>query len=232
MGKQKSLSSVKVVESTEWDRVAELGKKIIKALKVDSRNDPLRVWMAHYIAELLKKEKVARSERQRNSIRKESSDLIIRLWSIRDRFDRNDPINLLNENIKTLLGQDPFREFVGNKSDTEKPHKTAVKSKSEGLGSIIKLSEKERKAIIIGLASDDSHESVENILPAANGDADDSLEININELLGLLRSYAKEDPMLQSILDSKTKSEKMAQTLQVLSQINEERVNILKHLAG
>lgn len=220
-----------MVELRQWEQIADFGKKIVKTLKTRLNDDPLRVWMAHYIAELMKEEKSAKSERHRNSIREEGSDLIIRLWSIRHEFDPNDPINSLNQNIKILVGKDPFREPFVNCSDKEVENEEVEETVFEHcLGSILERSEKEKKVVMATLTTDVSAEDMK-IHSKGNGqNSDNDLAINIKALMSFQNKLVKDDPILKSIVEAKTESERKNLAMQALWEISKQRRKLIKKL--
>jgi hypothetical protein len=187
--------------------------------------------MAHYIAELMKEEKSAKSEKWRSSIRKKCCDVIMRLWSIRYRFDSDDPINSLDRNIKILVGKDSFREPLVNCSDKEDENEEMEGTDFERcLYSILKLSEKEKKVIMVALTADVSAEDMKIHSKGDGQNSDDDLEINIKALMSFRNKLVRDDPILKSIVEAKTESERKNLAIQALLEISKQRRKLTKKL--
>ncbi len=90
----------------DWKKIADLGNKISKELKAEDREDSLKRWMAHRIAELLLSELKETDPIKKEKTRKECAELITRVWKIRKRFDPEDPISQINLNLHQLRFND------------------------------------------------------------------------------------------------------------------------------
>lgn len=66
-----------------WGDVVRLGQTIVAEMELDNSNDTLGRWMSHRLAELMKKAESAKSEAERETARKSTSDLIFALWDHR-----------------------------------------------------------------------------------------------------------------------------------------------------
>ncbi|AQQ71437.1 hypothetical protein SMSP2_01811 [Limihaloglobus sulfuriphilus] len=233
MAKQKSSSSVKMVKLKKWDEIAKLGEEIVKTLSINPNNSLLQIWMSHYIAELIEKEKTAKSKRSRNQIRKECSDLITRLWMIRYKYDPNDPIYSLEQNLKILVGKNPLKKALVNASI--EPNNIDENMQSEGGGfehliaSIIKLSEKEKEIIMAALTADVSEEEV---LSYSSDNMQDKNEftLNIKTLINYRDRILNSDNMLKGIIQAESDVERMDKMIKALSKTNKQRQDIIKKM--
>ncbi len=186
--------------------------------------------MAHYIAELMKKEKTAKSEKHRNLIRKQCSELIMRLWIFRYKFDSNNPINSLNQNIKILVGEDPFRRPFLSHSDKEETQEES--DFEQYLNSIIKLSEYEKQVIFSAMTADASEEISEGFSNEDGQESETEFEINITNLINYRDRLTKDNPVLEGIISTEPGSERNTAVMQALWDISKKRRKIIKRLSG
>jgi hypothetical protein len=63
------------------EEIIKLGKKIVKELKIESRNNTLGLWMAHYIAQLILQVENCTEKDRKKDIQKECFDIILKLWA-------------------------------------------------------------------------------------------------------------------------------------------------------
>ena len=96
--------------------IVELGCKLVKELELESNNDTLGRWMAHHLAELLKRAEKA-SGKEKDALQRECADLIIRLWTCRTSLPTaHRPLQSFESIMKAiecLRGDTPayFRDF-------------------------------------------------------------------------------------------------------------------------
>jgi hypothetical protein len=222
-----------VAELKQWEEIADLGNKIVEALQTRSYDDPLRAWMAHYIAELMKKEEKA-TKTQRTLIRKECADMIIRLWSVRPRFDYYDPINTINRNLEILVGKDAYRRPVVDISNQEGNEAEDIESKYEKtLSMITELSHKEMRTIFVALTAA-IPDKVQIVGLKKEDDTNDKIdENNYTELLTIRNRLTNSPdlPSLKIISEAKTDSEKQKATVKILREIDKKRQELIKSIA-
>lgn len=217
-----------------WEEIADLGRKIVKTLNTHSSDDPLRVWMAHYIAELMKNEKAAKSKKQQDSIRKNCAELILRLWNIRYQFDTSHPINQLNHKLEVLVGDNPWpRPFVKAKEKgSPKEEKCNITKYERNLKQIDELSEQDKRVIFAALVADLPEEAPEEV-----NNSQDSTETNVNRLYKQLISSRNrlvresEDKSLKEIVDAKSKLARKKAVTQALIKNSMQRRKIIKMLS-
>lgn len=65
------------------EEVLKLGKKIIEELQLSARGKTLERWMSHYLAELLLKVETCENIDKKNIMKKECSEVILKLWALR-----------------------------------------------------------------------------------------------------------------------------------------------------
>lgn len=70
-----------MVESLQYDETLALGKKITKELNLNDSVDTLGRWMAHYIAELIDSIEKIESDCDKQRLKKECADMILKLWA-------------------------------------------------------------------------------------------------------------------------------------------------------
>ena len=222
-----------MVELKQWEKIADLGKRIVKTLKTHSNDDPLRVWMAHHIAELMKKEKVATNKKQRDSIRKNCAELILRLWNIRYEFDTSHPINQLNHKLEMLVGDNPWpRQLIKTKGkETSKKEIYKVTKYENNLKQIEKISEQDKQIVFIALTADLPDE-----IPEEVGSNQDCTDIEIGPLYTKLTLYRNkivsesEIKSLKEIVDAKNKLARKKAVTQALIKNNMQRHKLIKML--
>lgn len=64
-------------------QVLALGKRLVESLRVDSRDDPVSAWMAHYIAGLMFAVESAKSPQEREAAHDSCMEAILKLWAHR-----------------------------------------------------------------------------------------------------------------------------------------------------
>lgn len=69
-----------MVESLQYDEILVLGKKIIEELSLDDSVDTLGRWIAHYIAELITSIEKAENEDDKQRLKNECADMVLKLW--------------------------------------------------------------------------------------------------------------------------------------------------------
>ncbi len=98
------------------DKVLKLGKTLISELNLDYTANTLARWMAHYIAELIQKIETSKSEEEKKQLKKECCELILELWSKRERVPIKKPTERLKPIISVLEllkeNEHPFIPFI------------------------------------------------------------------------------------------------------------------------
>lgn len=69
-----------MVKSLQYDEILALGKKITEELNLNDSVDTLGRWMAHYIAELICSIEKTDSEGDKQRLKSECADMILKLW--------------------------------------------------------------------------------------------------------------------------------------------------------
>lgn len=100
----------------------KLGEKLVKELTLEDGVDTLGRWMAHYIAELIEKAKLAEGE-VKIKYERECADTILKLWTHIDKVpNMNTPLRSFS-NISNVLEKitttDKFRYFPEKYKDEE-----------------------------------------------------------------------------------------------------------------
>jgi len=212
-----------------WAETATLGRRIVKALRLSSHDDPLRVWMAHYIAEPMSNEKSVTSDKRRTTIRRECADLITRLWSIRYQYDQSDPINSLNHNIKVLVGDDVFRRPLVDCSDaTEDGEKGYVTAYEWTLQLIASLSKKENAVMLAALTAETPDELSDSI----SGHDEDGKGLELSGLLDFRKRIvgSSDDPLLKRVEEAETDSARQEAVADALWELSKQRRRLIKTL--
>ncbi|MFY7938635.1 MAG: hypothetical protein ACOVOQ_14735 [Flavobacterium sp.] len=82
------------------EEIIKLGKLLVKELKLEKSVNTLSKWMAHYVAELIKKSEETTSVDEKCVYEKECFEVILKLWNNREHIPNIDkPLN----NIKPLI---------------------------------------------------------------------------------------------------------------------------------
>ena len=97
-------------ESSRFDQVLALGRKLVEELDLESSADTLGRWMAHYLAELMDQAENASPE-ERAASKRRCSDAILELWSHRAELpDGKRPFEDLEPIIRAIESLDPENE--------------------------------------------------------------------------------------------------------------------------
>jgi hypothetical protein len=97
------------VASLRSEAVLKLGEKIVAELGSEDRADTLSRWMAHYIAELIQKSKVAQIEGRDEALAR-CAAAILNLWEYRRKFPQGKrPLEDLEPIIRVMELLDPDR---------------------------------------------------------------------------------------------------------------------------
>lgn len=95
--------------------VLELGKALVKELKLDPGVDTLGRWMAHHIAELISKAENEKDNLLAPAILLQAEEAIIRLWTHRSGFDNYiNPQKELKEILQVIRTLSPYRNHWSN----------------------------------------------------------------------------------------------------------------------
>ena len=83
--------------------IIELGKTIVEELNLDPGVDTLSKWMAHYLAELIINIENCESDEEKNNLRKECCDIILKIWKHKEFFPQSvRPLTNLKPVIQVL----------------------------------------------------------------------------------------------------------------------------------
>ena len=63
----------------QWTEISALGRKLVDELNIDDTNDTMGKWLAHYLAELIEREKNSDGNAKKE-IRLECTDVILKIW--------------------------------------------------------------------------------------------------------------------------------------------------------
>lgn len=217
-----------------WENVAELGNRIIKKLQAQPHDEPLKSWMAYRVAELMEQEKKAKTARKREVLRKECSDLIIKIWKIRRRYDPNDPINKINHGLDVLLsGSQPswmtFQEPPIQKGKAEKRKLKKLKY-DQVLTKIMELSDKDRR-VVFAATTAELPEKVTGETRDIEEQQAEELNVEQYDQLITMRNLVFEKTQSEDIKDianAKTKTARKKAVARALHNIDVERKAYIK----
>lgn len=96
------------------EKIIKLGEKIIKELDLEYSRNTLARWMSHYIAELIEKIEESDVSSNKELLKKECCDTILKLWNQKDVLPIDRPINKLRPLIEVLevLKNEKDRDFM------------------------------------------------------------------------------------------------------------------------
>jgi hypothetical protein len=102
----------------------ELGRHLVRELKLHDGVDTLGRWMAHHVAELITDAKRQRKGPKRTRAEKEATELILKIWEHREALPRHAyPLAQYEELFKILdrlqPNNNPFRYSLGGASKTD-----------------------------------------------------------------------------------------------------------------
>lgn len=124
------------------EEIIKLGKKLVQELQLEPSVNTLGRWMAHYIAELIKKAEYSEDEKERKAYKKECFKVILKLWKNREHLPNVSkplgelkPIIDLLEVLKERDYSDPFFHFFNNMPNdkTWKGFASTLKETSENI---------------------------------------------------------------------------------------------------
>lgn len=92
--------------SVPWSETVALGQKIVR--EWGDRPSVLVQWMAHRIAEMMRKAEEADSPKEREAARTECTDLIMRLWERRNHWPYGSPLDPVSETLSAIAWQPDF----------------------------------------------------------------------------------------------------------------------------
>jgi len=223
-----------VEELKGWEKVAELGNRIIKKLQTQPHDEPLKSWIAYRVAELMEYEKKAKTARKREVLRKECSDLIIKIWKIRRRYDPNDPINKINHGLDVLLsGSQPSCVAF---QESQIPDGMGAQRKlkklryDEILTKIMELADKERRVVFAATTAEFPEELTDEIQDIEDQQAE-KLNIEHYDQLITLRDLLFQKTQSEDIKDianAKTKTTRKKAVAKALHNIDVERKAYIK----
>jgi hypothetical protein len=124
------------------EEIIKLGERIVKELNLEPGVDTLGKWMAHYVAELIKKIEKSSSKSEKEENQKECFEVILKLWNNREHLPMaSKPLSDMEPLLELLdvLKKDDFsypfwRQFKDiPDSPTWKSFMDTVKSNSESI---------------------------------------------------------------------------------------------------
>lgn len=93
--------------SKPWTATVTLGQRIVKELGLDNSVDTLGRWMAHRVAELMQRAEQAEDEADRESVKQECSELILKIWERRSHLPYGRPLAEVAEFLKKFTTDPP-----------------------------------------------------------------------------------------------------------------------------
>ena len=103
-GKAKSSSSGRTATSRTLADVLELGKHIVAELQLRDREDWLRHWLAHHVAELIRNAEEAKDAETRKESGKLATETILKIWDHRTTLPGDvNPLARYREALQALL---------------------------------------------------------------------------------------------------------------------------------
>jgi len=96
------------------EKIIKLGEKIIKELDLEYSRNTLARWMSHYIAELIETIEKSNVSSDKELLKKECCDTILKLWNQKDVLPIDRPINKLRPLIEVLevLKNEKEKDFM------------------------------------------------------------------------------------------------------------------------
>ena len=86
-----------------------MGQLVLNELNLSQSNRVLGRWMAHRIAELMRRVETATDSNAKEVAERECQDLIVRLWDMRDRWPSGGPLRDILPTLHQLLDNTPYR---------------------------------------------------------------------------------------------------------------------------
>lgn len=80
------------------EEILKLGEKLVKELNLEYSNKIMDRWLAHYLSELMFKAKNSKSDEEKERYKKESCEIILKLWGNKDVL----PIQTPLKNLKVI----------------------------------------------------------------------------------------------------------------------------------
>jgi hypothetical protein len=93
--------------SKPWTATVTLGQRLVKELGLDDGVDTLGRWMAHRVAELMQQAEQAETQVEKESAKKECSELILRIWERRASLPYGRPLAEVAEFLKKFTSNRP-----------------------------------------------------------------------------------------------------------------------------
>lgn len=84
------------------EEIIKLGEKIVKELDLEYSVNTLARWMSHYVAELIEAVKNTSNKDERKLLQKECCDVILKIWSQKEKVPIRKPLDDLKPVIEIL----------------------------------------------------------------------------------------------------------------------------------
>lgn len=84
------------------EEIIKLGKKLVKELNLVYSGNTLARWMSHYLAELMQGIDEAKTEEEKQALKKECCEVILQLWSQKEALPIRKPLDDLRPVIEIL----------------------------------------------------------------------------------------------------------------------------------
>lgn len=220
-----------------WENVAELGNHLVNKLHIQPHDEPLKYWMAYRVAELMEQEKKAKTARKREQLRKECSDLIINIWKIRRRYDPNNPINRINNNLEILVVRSQTSWMTFKDSPTPEGKDTKRKPKKmkydHVLNKIMEIADKERRVVFAATTAELPDKLTEETQDSEDQRAEKLNIEHYNQLITLrnLLFQNSQSKNIQNIANAKNKTARKKAVAKALHSIGLERKAYIKMIS-
>jgi hypothetical protein len=208
-------------QSKSWTKITTLGKRIALQLDLEDDNDLLAHWMSHRIAEL-----IAAGEHEgpnREQIKRECTDLILRVWEHRSHWPKGWPPPAAAELLQALDDSHPA---------TRRRRIPKMTSWLDGLSKLRKLHDREdsvwRKASIASLDIQQELMWLTNDPDSLSEDQKNTLQTLSSMYENLNTPYTSLDQTTTPNFASLPDSERTKLTIKVLQKIDDEKSAILK----
>lgn len=85
-----------------------MGQLIVKELDLTNSNRVLGRWMAHRVAELMRRAESAINPADKETAERECQDLVMRLWEMREQWPSGGPLHRIIPTLHQLLEESPY----------------------------------------------------------------------------------------------------------------------------
>jgi hypothetical protein len=134
-----------MAELKQYQEIISLGKTIIQDFTTDESRDRTLQWMAHYLAELITKAEQETSKSQKAKLKKECTEMILKIWEKRANFPRQTrPLAGLSEVLPIIKALEKQRstlaweDYISERND--KPLVKFIRSVWQSMQELIRVS--------------------------------------------------------------------------------------------